>query len=106
MKGGATLAPLTPLSFARLVLLARDRFLKPDGLMLPALAKLYMTPVQAEQTYAGGVVGEGSGIPCNDHPSLADWVDFWRDKVGGGLLAAGFTHPRPPPLLPPRRALT
>lgn len=50
------------------VLVARDRFLKADGLMLPATAELFMVPVQAQQTYDGQVSTDANqlGGTCNN----------------------------------------
>ncbi|EGD73286.1 hypothetical protein, variant [Salpingoeca rosetta] len=45
------------------VLAARDRFLRPDGLMLPSYSRLLLTPVNAAHMF-------------DDH------VSFWKDKCG------------------------
>jgi len=45
------------------VLVARDRFLKPDGWMMPSHAKVLLAPASAQDLYR-------------------DRIDFWKDQYG------------------------
>lgn len=63
------------------VILARDRWLKPDGLMFPSSVKLYMVPIRWDEF-------------------LEDHVDYWEDVYGFNMESlkelAWVSHTRDP----------
>ena len=65
-------------SMLRSVIVARDRFLKPDGHMFPSHAKLYLAPY-------------------SDKDYFDSYVNYWDDVYGVNMCALGPSG-LPPPL--------